>query len=205
MAEKEALGVSRDKARDKIIAKTNEEKTARSELKFSNVESIESQIRELEARQSRTSMTLNDEKKIIKEIKALQMSKKTLAGLAELRAAIEALKVEKSAIDKSYNDKMAELREVGDRIGAQREVLDALNKDNSTKSEAVPAYRARQNELKKLIDDKYQAIKTLRSEFKAKEEAYYAQLAEERARKKEQKQKEMEARQAEEEARKKAL
>lgn len=202
--EKNAIGTARENTRDKINARTNEEKTARSELKFSNIESIDSQIRELEARQARTTMTLQEEKKIVKDIHNLEMSKKAVASLADMRAAIELLKSQKIELDRNFNEKTNQIKDCFDRITAQRTLLDNLNKDSVLNREAVPNLKSRQNDIKKEVDQKYQEIKVLRAEFKAKEEAYYVALAEERQRKKEQKQKEIEAKKAEEEARRKA-
>jgi uncharacterized coiled-coil DUF342 family protein len=198
------LSTARDAARDKINARMNEEKNARSELKFNNLASIESQIRELEARQARTTMSLQEEKKIIKDIHHLEMSKKTVATLAEMKAAIEILKQQKIEIDRNFNEKSNQVKNVNERITTQRNVLENLTKDNSQQRDAIPSLRNRQNEIKKVVDEKYQEIKTLRQEFKAKEEEFYLALAEERQRKKEQKQKEIEAKKAAEEARRKA-
>lgn len=203
--ERNALGQSRDAARDKINAKINAEKAARAELKFSNVESIDSQIRELETRQARTTMSLNDEKKIIKDIKALQQSKKTVTELSNMKTAIDLLKTEKAAIDKSYNDKNQELKVLNDRLTAHREVMDSLNKDNADNRDIIPSLRNKMTELREQTNVKYQQMKTLRAEFKVQEDAYYAYLAEEKARKKEAYLKEKEARAAQEEARRKEL
>jgi uncharacterized coiled-coil DUF342 family protein len=205
MNERNALGQSRDGARDKINAKINAEKAARAELKFSNVESIDSQIRELETRQARTTMSLNDEKKIIKDIKALQQSKKTVTELTTMKAAIDQLKAEKAAIDKSYADKNQELKVLNDKLSAQREVMDALNKDNTDNRDVIPSLRNKMTELREQTNVKYQAMKTMRAEFKVQEDAYYAFLAEEKARKKEAYEKEKKARAELEEARRKEL
>lgn len=205
MNERNALQQSRDAARDKINAKMNTEKAMRTELKFSSVESIDSQIRELETRQARTTMSLNDEKKIIKDIKALQMSKKTVLELKQMKEAIDQLKVEKAAIDKACAEKTQELKVLGERITAQRAVLDNLNKDNAETRDAVPALRNKMTELREKSNEKYQQMKAMRASFKAQEEAYYAQLAEEKARKKEAYLKEKAERAAQEEARRKEL
>ncbi|CAE7630956.1 unnamed protein product, partial [Symbiodinium microadriaticum] len=199
MNERNALQLNRDAARDKINAKINAEKAARADLKFSNIESIDSQIRELETRQARTTMSLNDEKKIIKDIKALQMSKKTVSELVQMKAVIDQLKIDKAAIDKLFSEKNQELKVLTDRISAQREVLDTLNKDNAESRDVVPTLRNKMTELRELSNSKYQQMKAMRAEFKAQEDAYYAQLAEEKARKKEAYLKEKAARAAQEE------
>lgn len=149
-------------------------------------------------------MSLNDEKKILKEIHNLQMSKKTVASLADMRAAIELLKQQKIEIDRNFAEKSNQVKTVSEKITTQRALLEGMTKDNSQNREAIPSLRNRQTEIKKEVDQKYQEIKNLRQEFKAKEEAFYAALAEERQRKKEQKQKEIEAKKAAEEARRKA-
>ena len=149
-------------------------------------------------------MSLQEEKKILKDIHHLEMSKKTVTTLVDMKAAIELLKQQKIEIDRNFNEKSNQVKNVNERITAQRAVLENLTKDNSQQRDAIPSLRNRQNEIKKAVDDKYQEIKTLRQEFKAKEDAFYLALAEERQRKKEQKQKEIEEKKATEEARRKA-
>jgi uncharacterized coiled-coil DUF342 family protein len=202
MAEREELTNSRDASRDRVNAMVNNEKNMRAELKFASVEAIDRQIRELEQRQSRTTMSLNDEKKLVKDIKALQLSKKTVAAVEELKVSIEREKSVRNALDVSLNERNAELKLINDRLTAQKAVLDNLNKDAADK-DAIPALRRTQNECREKISEKYQAIRELRTEFKKAEDAYAAHLAELNARKREQRQKEMEARAAEEALRKK--
>jgi uncharacterized coiled-coil protein SlyX len=173
-------------------------------LKFSNLESIESQIRELEARQARTTMPLQEEKKLLKEIHQLEMSKRTISTLTEMRNGIEILKQQKLEIDRQFNEKSAQVKGISDRISAQRDVLEEINKGNIFQKEIIPSLRVRLTEIKREMDRKYQEIKTMRQEFKEKEEAYYVALAEERQRKKEQKQMEIEAKKIADEARRKA-
>jgi uncharacterized coiled-coil DUF342 family protein len=204
MAEREELTNSRDASRDRVNAMMNNEKNMRAELKFSSVEAIDRQIRELEQRQSRTTMSLNDEKKLVKDIKALQLSKKTVAAVEELKVSIEREKSVRNALDISLNERNAELKILNDRLTAQKAILDNLNKDAADK-DAIPALRRTQNECREKISEKYQAIRDLRAEFKKAEDAYAAQLAEINARKREQRQKEIEARAAEEALRKKQL
>eukprot|EP00604_Paraphysomonas_vestita_P002005 CAMPEP_0174820146 /NCGR_PEP_ID=MMETSP1107-20130205/3791_1 /TAXON_ID=36770 /ORGANISM="Paraphysomonas vestita, Strain GFlagA" /LENGTH=154 /DNA_ID=CAMNT_0016034917 /DNA_START=492 /DNA_END=957 /DNA_ORIENTATION=- len=121
-------------------------------------------------------MTLQEEKKIVKDIHNLEMSKKAVASLADMRAAIELLKSQKIELDRNFNEKTNQIKDCFDRITAQRTLLDNLNKDSVLNREAVPNLKSRQNDIKKEVDQKYQEIKVLRAEFKAKEEAYYVAL-----------------------------
>jgi hypothetical protein len=198
--EKNILSAARDAARDKIADSQNAEKAARADLKFESVEAIDKQIRDLETRQARTTMSLQDEKKIIKDIKNLQLSKRSLAAIADMKTEIAKSRAAKEEIEKSLSEKMSALKNVNDRINAQRDILDAFNKDNSTSKDQIPALRKRQNDIRSAVTEDLKKIKTLRNEFKTAMDAFYAQLQEERARQKEAKQKEYEIRKAEKEA-----
>lgn len=204
-AEKNALTVQRDAARDRLTAQTNAEKNARSEIKFTSLEAIDKQIRDLETRQARTTMTLQDEKKIIKDIKALQQSKKALGALATMKDDIDKSRIAKEEVDKNISIKMGELKALNDKIAAQKEVLDNLTKNNNSNKETVPELKKRQTDLRAAINENYTKIKALKAEFKAKNDEYFLQLQEEKKRLKEARQKEEEARKAEEEARLKRL
>lgn len=204
MAERNELTAQRDASRDKLVAYQNQEKAMRAEMKFSSIEAIDNQIRELEQRQARTTMSLNDEKKIIKDIKTLQQSKRTVATIAELKENMEREKTTRSVFDKKITDKNIELKDVNDRITAQRNVLDALNKDSADR-DAVPNLRKAQLECREQIQEKFNAVRALKAEFKKSEDVYYAHLAEVNAKKREARQKELEAKAAEEDARRKQL
>jgi uncharacterized coiled-coil DUF342 family protein len=204
MAERQEITTQRDASRDKLNALINSEKAMRSDMKFASVEAIDSQIHELEMRQARTSMSLNDEKKLVKEIHNLQMSKKTVGALSELKASLEREKSNRLELDRRITEKNVELKSVNDRTSAQRAVLDALNKE-TTEKDIIPALRKEQTEAREQAEAKYHSIKALRAEFKKKEDAWNAYQAELAIKRKEAKQKELEAKAIEEEARKKEL
>lgn len=205
MAERQEITVSRDACREKLNALINSEKAMRHDMKFSSVEAIDSQIRELELRQARTTMSLNDEKKLVKDIHNLQMSKKTVGALSELKAGVEKEKSNRMELDRRITEKNVELKAVNDRTTAQRAVLDALNKETSSEREVIPSLRKEQAEAREQAEAKYHSIKALRAEFKKKEDAWNVFQAELVAKRKEAKQKELEAKAIEEEARRKQL
>eukprot|EP00607_Mallomonas_marina_P007365 CAMPEP_0182419432 /NCGR_PEP_ID=MMETSP1167-20130531/3900_1 /TAXON_ID=2988 /ORGANISM="Mallomonas Sp, Strain CCMP3275" /LENGTH=492 /DNA_ID=CAMNT_0024594369 /DNA_START=58 /DNA_END=1536 /DNA_ORIENTATION=- len=203
--EKAQIMASRDSARATLNARIAQEKQLRGEIKYNSLEAIDNQIKELERRQATMSMTLQDEKKIIKDIKALQLSKKTVSSLVEIKAAVEQDKEATKALEKQYDEKSKAFKNVNDRIAAQRDVLDNLNKDNNVHREVIPGLRQQEKECYDLKNEKFQMMRNLRNDFKKKEDAYYLFLREEKARKQETRQKEIEARKIEEEERKKVL
>lgn len=204
MAERTEITSRRDASRDKFNALVNSEKAMRTDLKFASVEAIDGQIRELERKQARTTMTLNEEKKLVKDIHSLQMSKKSVGALAELKANVEREKAARMELDRRITEKNVELKSVNDRMTAQRAVLDALNKD-STEKDVIPALRREQTEAREQAEAKYNSIKALRAEFKKKEDVWNVFQAELAAKRKEQRQKELEAKAIEDEARRKQL
>jgi uncharacterized coiled-coil DUF342 family protein len=204
-AEKNEITAARDAVRDRLTSLINNEKSMKADLKFSSVEAIDSQIRELEQRQSRSSMTLNEEKKLIKDIHNLQISKKTVAAISDLKENIEKEKTSRTDYDRRITEKNAELKLVNDRIVTQRAVLDNLNKDTTDGRDAIPNLRKTQTECREQVQEKFAQIKVLKAEFKKAEEVYNVFLAELAAKKREARQKEIEARAAEEEQRRKEL
>lgn len=203
--EKAQIMASRDAARASLNARIAQEKQLRGEIKFSSLDAIDSQIKDLERRQATMSMSLSDEKKIIKDIKALQLSKKSVQSLSEIKAAIEREKEATKVLEKAHDEKFKVFKEVNDRITAQREILDNLTKGNSENREVIPALRQEEKGCLDAINEKYQSIRNLRSDFKKREDAYYVYLREEKARKQEARQKEVEARKLEEEEKRKAM
>ena len=204
LAERTEITSSRDACRDKLNALINNEKAMRHDMKFSSVEAIDSQIRELELRQARTTMSLTDEKKIVKDIHNLQMSKKTVGALADMKADVERQKSNRLELDRRITEKNVELKAINDRMTAQRNLLDSLNKEPSER-DTLPSLRKEQTEAREQAEAKYNSIKALRAEFKKKEDAWNTFQNELAQKRKEARQKELEARAAEEEERRKEL
>jgi hypothetical protein len=180
-AEKSAIEVTRDASFKKIGVGQEKEKAAKSAIKFSSVEAIDNQIKELEKRQARTSMSLTEEKNLVKEITALTISKKSFGSLLELKAATDRERALKSGIDKKYSEKNGELKEIYKKIDAQKVVMDAMNKTTAEGSQQLPAFKQRQGELHALIEAETAAIKALRGHIKEREEAHAEAVAAEKA------------------------
>ena len=179
-AEKNEIEARREVSHKKIMAGQDKEKAAKSEIKFGSVDAIDRKIKELETRQARTSMSLTEEKNLVKEIKSLNLSKKDFAALVELKATTDRERALKSGIDKQMTEKNAELKAVYKELDAQKVVLDALNKNNSESSKQLPAFKKRQEELRATIETENAAIKDLRQQIKDKEEVHAAAVADEK-------------------------
>lgn len=179
-AEKNAIEARREASHKKVIAGQDKEKAARAEIKFGSVDAIDKKIKELETRQARTSMSLTEEKNLVKEIKTLNLSKKGFAALVELKALTDRERALKSGIDKELTEKNIELKGLYKELDAQKVVLDALNKTNMESSKHLPAFKKRQEELRAQIETENAAVKALREQIKEKEAVHAAAVAEEK-------------------------
>ena len=191
---------NRDAAKAVLDDQIAQEKALRAELTYSSAQEIDAKIKELETRQSTTSMSLAAEKLIIAEIKKLQQMKKSVSSISGLREVIEREKAQRTIWDKQYSQTMAAVKALGDQIDQQRAVLDAITKNcaNAAGGDSFATLKQKQNDIRDEINKKTQAIKDLRNEFKQKEDLYYKGIKEERQKQKEERDKEFEARRAQE-------
>ena len=183
--DKNSIEASRDASQKKILAGQEKEKAAKAAIKFSSVEAIEKQVKELEKRQARTSMTLTEEKNLMKEIKALNLSKKNFAALEELRMVTDKERNVKSVFDKKYSEKNGEIKEIYKKIDAQKLILDSLNKASSETNKQWPELKKRMEELRALVDAENTKIKDLKAKIKEIDDAHVAAVAEEKKKYKE--------------------
>ena len=196
---------NRDAAKAVLDDQIAQEKALRAELTYSSAQEIDAKIKELETRQSTTSMTLAAEKLIIAEIKKLQQMKKSVSSITGLREVIEREKAQRTIWDKQYSQTMAAVKALGDQIDQQRAVLDVITKNcaNAAGGDSFATLKQKQNDIRDEINKKTQAIKDLRNEFKQKEDLYYKGIKEERQKQKEERDKEFEARRAQEDLQRK--
>lgn len=121
-----------------------------------------------------------------------------------MKADVERQKSNRLELDRRITEKNVELKAINDRMTAQRNLLDSLNKEPSER-DTLPSLRKEQTEAREQAEAKYNSIKALRAEFKKKEDAWNTFQNELAQKRKEARQKELEARAAEEEERRKEL
>jgi len=128
---------------DKLV---KDKKDAKSSVRFNSVEEIDAEIKRLQKQQETTSMSLTDEKKLIKEMDGLMASKDKVKDLKSKDASLDGVKKQRSAIndtikakDKEIDAVSKEMDEVGSKIKAlaeketdKRSIMDALFKERET-------------------------------------------------------------------------
>lgn len=183
-------------------------KDLKANMKFTTVEQIDEAIEKLENRVQHSSLSLNEEKKILDDIRKLKASRSAvgqytekLDTLAQDDTARSELQAGIKALDEELN-----------KVKAEEEVLRAelavIREKEQEKGSDVPGLIAERDEAREVCKQAYEKIKDLRAEhdavwaeFKAQEKLWREQQNEERIRRREEYAAEKAARDAERAAR----
>lgn len=172
--EKKALKTQLDSlkaAGDKLVKDRNDQ---RSTVKFSTAEEIDKEIAKLQRRQETTSMSLTEEKKLIKEMDALKASKLKIKDLKSTETDMEEIKRKRKEISDSIAAKDKEIDAITKEIDAsQTKIKESSEKDNEKRS-ALDGLFKKRDELKKEIADKLKEKDAVRDEFREKNNAWYS-------------------------------
>jgi len=157
-------------AGDKLVKDRNDQ---RSSVKFSNPEDIDKEIARLKRRQETTSMSLTEEKKLIKEIDALKASKLKIKDLKSTEMDMEEIKRKRKEVSDLMAAKDKEIDSITKEIeAAQANVKEMADKDTEKRS-ALDGLFKKRDELKQAIADKLKEKDALRDEFREKNNAWY--------------------------------
>jgi len=135
-------------------------------MKFSNADDINKQLKKLEQQHSTTSMSLSQEKELIKEIETLKGMKKLVTGVSAANEKASGLKEQSKDLGEQIKEQNQLLTAVNDEIEAQKGKLDKLNEKEGNKKDIFPQLMKEKDELKKKIDVEYDKIRTLRTEWR---------------------------------------
>ena len=161
-------------------------------MKYTTVEQIDEAIQRYEERVQHSSLSLNEEKKILDDIRKLKTSR---AAVGDYSTKLESLAQD----DTTRSGIQAEIKALDDGINKVRaeedvlrkELADLREKEQESNSD-VPALLAEREECREVCKQAYEKIKDLRAEhdlvwqeFKAQEKIWRVQNEEERARRRE--------------------
>jgi len=210
--EKKAMRAEMDKARGETDKLIKDKKDARSNLKFNSLADIEKEIAKLQRLQETTSMSLQEEKKLIKEVDALKASKKFVADIQAKDSAMDNVKEQRKTIQERIKAKDKEIDALSKEIDEIMAVLKEHNDKDAEKRGAIQGLFTERDDCKKQMAAKIKEKDKLRAIFREQNNAWYNYQRAVRAQKKlqfeEEKKKrdeeraEYEAKLAEEEAKK---
>ncbi|RMX64585.1 hypothetical protein DD238_004974 [Peronospora effusa] len=208
-AEKETLILQRNTITARLRHTRNEkdstvkqQRSLRSNFKFGTKEEFETAIADLKHKQETISMSLMEEKKMIKEIELLQTQKLQVSALSSDKGVVEKQNNNIKEMQALQSKKNEEIDVVHEKLNAQKEALDELYRlnDEENKKDQFPVLAKERKEIKEQLDEKFTALKALRKEFRDANDKYYNNIRLVRKKKELERQKEEESRKAEYEA-----
>eukprot|EP00539_Tryblionella_compressa_P003431 CAMPEP_0178747692 /NCGR_PEP_ID=MMETSP0744-20121128/8459_1 /TAXON_ID=913974 /ORGANISM="Nitzschia punctata, Strain CCMP561" /LENGTH=538 /DNA_ID=CAMNT_0020400949 /DNA_START=346 /DNA_END=1962 /DNA_ORIENTATION=- len=155
---------------DKLV---KDKKDAKSTIRFTSVQEIDAEIAKLQRQQETTSMSLNEEKKLIKEMDALKASKEKIKDVKEKDLGLEDVKKQRTIINNLIKDKDKEIDAITkemDVIGAK---MKAMSEKETDKKSSLDGLFKERDKLKKDISALLKAKDNLRDEYRKKQNVWW--------------------------------
>lgn len=179
--ERNALLAIRDATRAQADKLTEAAKGERSKLRFGSLEEVERRLAELEERHATTSLSLREEKDLIKEIETLSAQKRQMSVAVELASKANAARatLNSGELKTSIDALTVVLKAATEKLNEAYENLKGMegNKDPSAK-DAYPNLIKERNDTNDLTTEKFEALKKLRDDFYAADKAFHAHMEE---------------------------
>lgn len=161
-----ALDATRERLRESAGA-------MRSKLRFTSVDAVEKETARLEDAIAHTTVSLNEEKKMVAQIKELGKSKELVRAYAEAQGKISGDDGNRKAIIDRLKAKDGEIDAVKAEQTTLRGELTATKKKEDKAVSDVPKLSDERDALYESIKANREKIRALRDEHKKKEDAYY--------------------------------
>ncbi|CAJ1951202.1 unnamed protein product [Cylindrotheca closterium] len=152
---------------------SQERKDTRSAVKFGTVEEIDKEIKNLSRRQETTSMSLGEEKKLIKELDALKASKDKIKSLKDKELDFEGVKLKRNAINTNIKAKDKEIDAVAKEMDVVGSKIKELSEKHTDKKGEVDTLFKDRERLNKEIKDILSEKDALRDAFREKSNNWY--------------------------------
>ena len=148
-------------------------KDTRSNIRFNSEEEIDTEIAKLQRRQETTSMSLQEEKKLIKEMESLKASKEHVKKLKSSATDLENVKDKRKAIGEAIGAKDKEIDAVTKEIEEKQATIKALSEKETDKRGVVDKLFKERDSLKKQIAAKLKEKDAARAEFREKNNEWF--------------------------------
>jgi uncharacterized coiled-coil DUF342 family protein len=172
--EKKAIRAKLDALKDQGDRLVKDRKDTRANVRFGSVQEIDAELQKLQRRQETTSMSLGDEKRLIKEMDALRASKKLVADLKTKETSLEGVKEQRKAISEQISAKDKEIDAVQKEIEELSEVIKSMSEKQNDKKDGTRALFSERDELRKKINDKLKEKDAVRAQFREKNDAWFS-------------------------------
>eukprot|EP00898_Chlorokybus_atmophyticus_P007623 jgi/Chlat1/7862/Chrsp66S07303 len=180
---------------------SEEARQIKDKLPFVKVEEIDGEINKLEYKLSHTTMALQEEKRILAQIKEL---KKSRDFVKDYTIRLEKLSVDegnRSEIFDAIKLKDEEINAIKEQENVQRALLEQMKLKEDSEGADIPALAEERQALWETIVAARDALRAAKTEFRAKEDEYYQREREFRQQQQEERQRRWEQGQQERKAR----
>lgn len=203
--EKKAIRAQLDQAKNEGDKLMKDRKDAKANIKFSSLEEIEKEIKKLQRKQETTTMSLTEEKKLIKDIDALKNSKQFVAEIKSKDSAMDGVKEQRKNIGALIAAKDKEIDEVSKEIDEKMVAIKAMNEKDSAKRDKLQTWFKERDDLRNQFTAKLKEKDAIRAAFREANNEWYNAARAVRAQKQIQWEADKEKREAEEAEYKKKL
>jgi uncharacterized coiled-coil DUF342 family protein len=155
---------------DKLV---KERKDAKSTVRFNSIAEINAEIAKLQKRQETTSMSLQEEKKLLKEMDALQASKGSIKDLQSKETDLEGVKEKRKNISADIGAKDKEIDAVQAEIDIRQASMKVLSDKESEKRGGLDKLFKEREDLKKAISVTLKEKDAARAEFREKNNEWF--------------------------------
>jgi uncharacterized coiled-coil DUF342 family protein len=171
--EKKAMRAQLDQNKNQSEKIMKDKKDARNNVRFNTLQEVEAEIAKLQKQQETTTMTLQDEKKLVREMDTLQLSKQFVADLKSKDAAMDGVKEQRKTIGQQIKDKDVEIDALSKEIDEIMIVIKAMNETDGTKRDAIQGLFKERDEFKKQMGQLLKQKDAIRDEFRTQNNAWF--------------------------------
>lgn len=172
-------------------------KAMRASLQFVKLEHIDEEIDKLENRISHTTLSIDEERRTVDQIKQLRKSRDMVKLYNDRLERLQEDDGHRRSLLERIKEKDQQLTATKALEAQQRSILDGVRAKEDAEVAAIPQLTAERNECYEIVKQAREALRTLRTEFKDAEDKWYANERLLRAQQRDERQKVWEAGQAE--------
>eukprot|EP00238_Polyblepharides_amylifera_P002549 CAMPEP_0196573916 /NCGR_PEP_ID=MMETSP1081-20130531/3730_1 /TAXON_ID=36882 /ORGANISM="Pyramimonas amylifera, Strain CCMP720" /LENGTH=478 /DNA_ID=CAMNT_0041891771 /DNA_START=260 /DNA_END=1696 /DNA_ORIENTATION=+ len=159
-----------DAARDKL---KDEAKAIKDKLSFVRVEHIDEEIMKLEGKIAHTTMSLDEERRTVDNIKQLRKSRDMVKVYMDRQGRIQEDDSHRRALIERIREVDATLNELKFRENEQRQVLEVIRSKEEAEVADIPELMNERNESYEVIREARDAARQLKIDFKQQNDEYY--------------------------------
>ena len=159
-----------NKHRDELRGQS---KSTKDKAQYMKQEDIDEKLKKLQHKLEHTSLTLNEEKQVLSQMKDLERSRGLVAQYAEQMEKMSTSNDMRESVIEELKARDNELQEIKDRQKDLQDKLNAIRDKEASNMPNIPELMAERKECQEVIRAAKQAKSTLYHERKAALDAYY--------------------------------